>query len=116
MEAAGGYRAIRRFLHKEVMSMTENMEDTVFRLGQELPTGQVIHDEIGVSWEIIAAEVYFCSGNEVKKYANLLPREFYTAKQEKAVKMTLDIWDKAILAYQETLPHQEQRRIDVKKK
>ena len=116
MEAAGGYRAIRRLLYMEVMSMTEDMEATVFRLERELPTGQVIHDEIGVSWEIIAAEVYFCSRNEVKKYANLLPREFYTAKQEKAIKMTLNIWDKAILAYQKTLPHQEQRRIDIEKK
>lgn len=59
MEAAGGYRAIRRLLYKEVMAMTENMEDIVFRLVQKLPTGQVIHDEIGVSWEIIAAEVFF---------------------------------------------------------
>lgn len=96
--------------------MTENMEDTVFRLGQKLPTGQVIHDEIGVSWEIIAAEVYFCSRNEAKKYANFLPRVFYTAKQTEAVKATMDIWDKAIIAYAEAMHCQEQRKLDVERK
>lgn len=93
-----------------------NLEEFIFQIEKDLPTGSTVHDEIGVSWEIIAEKVYICSRNDVKKYAKLLPRAYYTAKQEEATKMTMDIWDKVILAYQATLPHQEQRRTDVEKR
>lgn len=91
-------------------------EEFVVRMREKLPTGQVIHDEIGLSWEVIAQNVYYCSRNDVEKYAKLLPREYYTVKQEAAAKTVLDIWDKAIHVYQKTLPHQEQRRADVAKR
>lgn len=92
------------------------LDDLIFQLQRKLPTGQVIHDEIGVSWEVIAENVYFCSRNEIGKYAKHLPRTYYTANQEEAAKATIAVWDKVIRAYQETLPHQEQRRIDVERK
>lgn len=93
-----------------------SLEEFDLQMSLELPTGQVIHDEIGVSWEVIAAEVYFCSRNDVKKYAGFLPKVFYTANQMEAATAVLAVWDKVISAYQESLFHQEQRRADVGKR
>lgn len=93
-----------------------NLEEFVFQIERELPTGTVIHKKIGVSWEVIANKVYYCSRNDVKNYADFLPRVFYTASQEEAAKAVLDIWDGAISAYQKTLSHQEQHRAEVEKK
>lgn len=83
---------------KEIQTLT--WEEFVLRMKQALPTGQVIHDEIGISWEVIAREVYYCSRNDVNKYAKYLPSVYYTVKQGEAVKAVMDIWDKAVHAYQ----------------
>lgn len=94
--------------------MFEEMRDMV--KWDELPTGKVIHDEIGVSWEIIASQVYFCSRNEVKKFADFLPRVFYTAKQNEAAQAVLETWDKAIKEYDCVVRVQSGRTSGVKEK
>ena len=101
---------------KEKGAPYADIEEAVIWLSRQKPTGKVIHDEIGVSWEVIAREVYICSRNDVQKYADFLPIAFYTADEGKAVKEALDSWDNVIEKYAESIPEQEGRACEVKEK
>lgn len=103
-------------MEEKIIAPITDLEEFVFQIERELPTGRVIHDEIGVSWEIIAAGVYFCSRNEVKKYADFLPKVFYTANQEEAAQEVLSVWEKAFAEYRESIVNQDGRVSEAEKK
>lgn len=96
-------------MEEKIFDLTTDLGEFLNKVEQELPTAQVIHDEIGVSWEIIAVKVFSCSRNEVKKYADFLPKEFYTERQKKAAQAVLDIWDKVIRECREYIRFQDSR-------
>jgi len=83
---------------------------------RSLPTAETIHREIGLSWEVIAKTVFFCSRNTVEKYSYCLPKQFYTAKPEEAVQKVLAIWENAIQDYIKSIPHQEKRASEVRER
>lgn len=83
---------------------------------RNLPTAKMIHDKIGLSWEVIARTVFFCSRNTVEEYSYCLPKQFYTAKPEEAVQKVLDIWENAIQDYIKSIQHQEKRASKVRER
>lgn len=103
-------------MEENVFDLTTDLGELLFKVERELPTAQVIHDEIGVSWEIIAAEIFCCSRNEVKKYNDFLPKEFYTKRQEEAAQAVLNIWDKVIRECRKYIRFQDGRASGVEDK
>ncbi len=103
-------------MEEKNIDLNTSLEDFLFQIESNLPTGRVVHNEIGVSWDIIAQNVYYCSRNDIEKYADYLPREFYYVNQEEAAKQILSIWDDVISKYIESIPNQDGRSSEAEKK